>query len=126
MRSAALLGAVVLGGGLACADRRGADTGTLGGASPPPADSRIARVGDSTEIWFTLARSDSGPGGACTERTIEIRRGAARMPVPLLYTGRAPEVVNDTTIRARLWNDCRPGDAYLVDLRTGRPAREHR
>jgi hypothetical protein len=44
--------------------------------------------------------------------------------VPLLYTGTSPEILNDTTLRARLSNGCRPGDAYLVDLRTGRPVRE--
>ena len=39
-------------------------------------------------------------------------------------TGTAPEIVNDTTMRARLSDRCAPGDAYLVDLRTGRPMRE--
>ena len=33
-------------------------------------------------------------------------------------------MVNDTTLRARLSDRCGPGDAYLVDLRTGRPVRE--
>ena len=42
----------------------------------------------------------------------------------LLYTGSAPEIVNDTTMRARLSDRCVPGDAYLVNLRTGRPVRE--
>jgi hypothetical protein len=32
--------------------------------------------------------------------------------------------VNDTTMRARLSDHCAPGDAYLVNLRTGRPVRE--
>ena len=49
-----------------------------------------------------------------------------RIPVPLLYTGTAPHLVNDSTMRARLSDHCRPGDAYLVDLRTGRPVRERR
>jgi len=35
-------------------------------------------------------------------------------------------VVDDTTLRASLSNRCRPGDSYLVDLRTGRPVREKR
>jgi hypothetical protein len=120
-----LLGAAVVGG-LACAERREADAAGQGGEAAAPADSLAMMAGDSTGIWFTLARPDTGIGGDCTERAIEIRRGAARVPVPLLYTGGAPELVNDTTIRARLWNDCRPGDAYLVDLRTGRPVRERR
>jgi hypothetical protein len=118
-----LLGAAVVSG-LACAERREADAAGQGGEAAAPADSLVMLAGDSVGIWFTLARPDSG--GGCTERTIEIRRGTARVPVPLLYTGGAPEFVNDTTIRARLWNDCRPGDAYLVDLRTGRPVRERR
>ena len=44
--------------------------------------------------------------------------------MPLLYTGTAPEIVNDTTMRARLSDACVPGDTYLVNLRTGRPVRE--
>jgi hypothetical protein len=58
------------------------------------------------------------------DRAIEIRRGDTRVKVPLLYTGTPPELVNDSTLRARLSNQCRPGDAYLVDLRSGRPVRE--
>ncbi len=77
------------------------------------------------EVWFTLARNSvSAEGVPCVDRTIEIRRGETRVRVPLLYTGSAPELVNDTTLRARLSNHCVPGDAYLVDLRTGRPVRQ--
>jgi hypothetical protein len=123
VRRAAVLGAAVVSTA-ACGERR--DAVAEHRAPPPPADSLATRVGDSVEIWFTLARPDSGPGGPCTERTLEIRRGTTRRPVPLLYTRGRPDVVDDTTLRARLWNDCRPGDAYLVDLRTGRPVRERR
>ena len=77
------------------------------------------------EIWFTLARDGQGSRRTtCIDRTLEIRRGDTRVPVPLLYTGTAPESINDTTMRARLSNHCAPGDAYLVDLRSGRPVRE--
>jgi hypothetical protein len=124
MRRAVVLGAML--GGLGCGERRSAVAADAGERTRAPADSLVARAGDSTEIWFTLARSDSGEGGTCTERAIEIRRGAARIAVPLLYTGGAPKVVNDTTLRAQLWNGCRAGVAYLVDLRTGQPSREHR
>ena len=95
-------------------------------ATPPaaPADSLVATAPGGAEVWFTLARSDSGDAGRCTARAIEIRRGAVRIPVPLLYTSAAPEIVNDTVMRARLSDHCRPGDSYLVDLRTGRPVRE--
>ena len=77
------------------------------------------------EIWFTLAREGkAADGSTCIDRTLEIRREGTRVPVPLLYTGSAPEIVNDTTMRARLSDHCIPGDAYLVNLRTGRPVRE--
>jgi hypothetical protein len=130
-----LVGAAVLGGlGLGCSDRS-AGTKAGGGraeaavvgdraGAPPTADSLVATAPRGEEIWFTLARPDSADGRQCLDRAIEIRRNGARVPVPLLYTGTSPEILNDTTLRARLSNDCRPGDAYLVDLRTGRPVRE--
>lgn len=90
-----------------------------------PADSLVATAPGGVEIWFTLAREGKAADGTtCTDRTLEIRHGDRRLPVPLLYTGTAPEIVNDTTMRARLSDRCAPGDAYLVDLRTGRPVRE--
>lgn len=92
-----------------------------------PADSLVATAPGGVEIWFTLAREGkAADGSTCTDRTIEIRRGATRVPVPLLYTGTVPEIVNDTTMRARLSTNCAPTDAYLVDLRSGRPVRERR
>jgi hypothetical protein len=94
--------------------------------SKAPADS-LAVSGPGVEIWFTLARSGvSSDGTPCTDRAIELRRGGARIPVPLLYTQEAPRIVDDTTARAVLYTDCLRGDAYLVDLRSGRPTREHR
>jgi hypothetical protein len=119
-----LLGAVVFSG-LGCADRPSNAAAPAGErASLPPADSLVATAPGGAEVWFTLARPDSADGRRCIDRAIEIRRGGARVPVPLLYTGTSPEILNDTTLRARLSNGCRPGDAYLVDLRTGRPVRE--
>jgi hypothetical protein len=38
-------------------------------------------------------------------------------------TGTAPELRDDSTFRARIWLNCRPGNTYDVDLRTGRPTR---
>lgn len=125
MSARVLLGAVVFGG-FACAERP-SDSAAVAGehASPPaPADSLVATAPGGAEVWFTLARPDSGDGRQCVDRAIEIRRGGTRVPVPLLYTGESPQILNDTTLRARLTNGCRPGDAYLVDLRTGRPVRE--
>ena len=94
-------------------------------AVPPPADTLVGTAPGGVEIWFTLSReSVAADGTHCIDRTIEIRRGGSRVQVPLLYTGAVPELVNDSTIRARLSNRCAPGDAYLVDLRSGRPVRE--
>lgn len=91
-----------------------------------PADSLVATAPGGAEIWLTLAREATSPDGTrCTERGIEIRRGSARLKVPLLYTGSAPVLLNDSTIRALLWNHCAPGDPYLVNLRSGHPVREH-
>lgn len=90
-----------------------------------PPDSLVATAPGGVQIWFTLARhAKSADGVPCVDRAIEIRRGDTRVQVPLLYTGAPPELVNDSTLRARLSNQCRPGDAYLVDLRSGRPVRE--
>jgi hypothetical protein len=120
-----LLGAVVACG-LGCAERPPDAPAAAGeGVSRPrPADSLVATAPGGAEVWYTLARPDSADGRHCVDRAIEIRRGGTRVPVPLLYTGASPEILNDTTLRARLSNGCRPGDAYLVDLRTGRPVRE--
>lgn len=107
---------------------KGAEGTTLDGARAAPAapaDSLVATAPGGVEIWFTLAREGrAADGTTCTDRTLEIRRGGTRVPVPLLYTGSAPEILNDTTMRARLSENCVPGDAYLVDLRSGRPVRE--
>ena len=94
-------------------------------APPAPADTLVATAPGGVEIWFTASRTGvAADGTRCTDRTIEIRRGGGRVQVPLLYTGAVPELVNDSTIRARLSNQCLPGDAYLVDLRSGRPVQE--
>jgi hypothetical protein len=90
-----------------------------------PPDSLVFSGAHGVEVWFTLARSATAADGrSCEERGIEIRRGGTRIAVPLLYTAEPPELLNDSTMRARLWTNCKPGDVYLVDLRTGRPVRE--
>jgi hypothetical protein len=91
-------------------------------AAPPES---LAVTGPGVEIWFTLSRQGSLPDGKpCIDRAIELRRDGKRTPVPLLYTEEAPRIVNDTTARAVLYTNCTAGDAYLVDLRSGRPTRE--
>lgn len=109
---------------LGCGGERTPPKAAAATDSAPP-DSLVATAPGGAQVWFTLARRAISPDGAhCMDRAIEIRHGDTRVQVPLLYTGTAPELVNDSTLRARLSNQCRPGDAYLVDLRTGRPVRE--
>lgn len=124
MRRMASITALAFAGGAACGSE-GRDTGAADSvrAEPAvPADSLVATAPGGVELWFTLAREGKAPDGTtCIDRALEIRRDGRRVPVPLLYTGGAPEIVNDTTARAWLSDGCAPGDAYLVDLRTGRP-----
>lgn len=93
--------------------------------SVAPSDSLVLSNIAGVEIWFTLSRSAAGADGSgCVERGLEIRRDGERVKVPLLYTGTPPVLLNDTTMRAMLWTHCRPGDAYLVNLRSGHPVPE--
>jgi hypothetical protein len=90
-----------------------------------PQDSLVTVTKAGEEVWFTLARPGrAADGTTCVERGLEIRARGKRISVPLLYTREAPVSLNDSTIRAQLWNNCVPGDAYRVNLRTGRPVRE--
>ena len=122
MRAAWALAPALL---LACGGGDSTPPKPAASADSVPADSLVATAPGGVQVWFTLSRRATSPDGVpCVDRTIEIRRGDTRVKVPLLYTGTPPELVNDSTLRARLSNQCRPGDAYLVDLRTGRPVRE--
>ncbi|MGH7628458.1 MAG: hypothetical protein ACREOF_03565 [Gemmatimonadales bacterium] len=92
---------------------------------PQPAPQLALRAPRGAEVWFGDAReSRDSTGAACVERTLEIRSAGGRRIVPLLYTLDTPTVLDDSTIRARLFTDCRPGPAYRVDLRTGLPVRK--
>jgi hypothetical protein len=123
VRPVALL-AVLLAGCDTPRDPGVADTTQAAEAAPDPADSLALAVGEA-EVWYTLARPGRGADGTmCVDRALEIRRGGTRIPVPLLYTGTAPEAVNDSTIRARLSDRCEPGASYFVSLKTGRPTPE--
>jgi hypothetical protein len=94
-------------------------------AIPSERDSLVATSEDGLEVWFTLTRVGHAPDGtSCVERGLEIRRVGTRIQVPLLYTGAAPVLLDQSTLRAELWNHCRPVGSYLVDLRSGRPVRE--
>jgi hypothetical protein len=121
VRGAALLATAACGNRAERPTNSGQDSARLSA----PAESLVASGPGGTMIWFTLARNATGPDGSrCVERGIEIRRGATRLKVPLLYTGSAPVLLNDSIMRAVLWTHCTPGDAYLVDLQSGQPVRE--
>jgi hypothetical protein len=91
---------------------------------PSLPDSLALTTADGHEVWFTQARrAVDSAGGPCLERGLEIRHQGTRKLVPLLMTGATPELLNDSTIRARIWLNCHPGNTYDVDLRTGRPTR---
>lgn len=86
------------------------------------ADSMVLRMKDGAEIWLAAARPDTAASGAvCSERLFEVRRDDKTLPVPLLYTIGAPQVINDTTVRAALHRHCVPSAWYLVNTRTGQP-----
>lgn len=94
-------------------------------AAPPPAvDSLLFTTPAGVQVWFTDARTAAdSAGAACLERVLEIRRDGRRIPVPLLYTGTVPRLVNDSTIEAPIWLHCRPGNVYQVSLTSGHPVR---
>jgi hypothetical protein len=90
-----------------------------------PAESLVMTSKDGAEIWFTLSRiGRAADGTTCVERGLEIRRDGTRIKVPLLYTGSPPVLLDESKMRAELWNHCRPVGTYIVDLRSGRPVRE--
>lgn len=90
----------------------------------PLDDSLALRAPDGAEVWFTDSRVGTAADGApCIERVMEIRRDGERIAVPLLYTGETPRLIDDSTIRAHIWLNCRPGNTYDVNLRSGEPRR---
>lgn len=93
-------------------------------AMPGPADSLALSSPAGPEVWFTAARpAQDSTGRSCVERVMEIRRDGRRIPIPLLYTGSRPRLINDSTIEAAIWLRCRPGNVYRVSLTTGLPVR---
>jgi len=113
--------------GLSCGPPRGRpsiDSAESQDQATELADSLAVRTPQGIEVWFTDSRVGIGADGApCIERVMEIRREGDRTPVPLLYTGEAPVVLNDSTVRTHIWLNCRPGNTYDVNLRTGEPRR---
>ena len=87
-------------------------------------DSLVLTAPSGAHVWLTAGRDARKlDGTTCAERLIEIRRDTARVRVPLLYTGEAPRLIDDSTIQARLWLHCEPGDLYHVHLTTGQPVK---
>lgn len=111
------------GGGDQAPPRGDGSDGAAARASGP-ADSLLLTTRQGVEIWSSLSRSSRGATGECFERGLQIRRGGQRIQVPLLYTGETPTLLNDSTMRAVLWTNCRPGVTYRVDLASGRPTPE--
>jgi hypothetical protein len=100
------------------------DSGVAAAESPGPADSLILTTSQGVEIWYSLSRSSRGAAGECIERGLQIRQDGQRIQVPLLYTGESPTLLNDSTMRAVLWTNCKPGVTYRVNLASGRPTPE--
>lgn len=85
-------------------------------------DSLALRAPDGTELWFTASRTAVGADSMpCVERVMELRRDSLRLPVPLLYTGERPTLVNDTLAETHIFLNCTPGNLYRINLRTGQP-----
>lgn len=111
---------------LACAGERPGPPAAADNTSVTraPADSQVLRTKSGIEVWFTAARpATDSTGRPCLERVMEIRSAGRRLPIPLLYTGTPPHLLNDSMIEAVLWLHCRPTDLYRVSLRTGQPVR---
>ena len=117
----------VLAAGCTACDRPPPPPASEPGAATPPAPAAqlALKAPGGVEVWFGDVReSRDSAGGTCVERTLEIRGPTGKRIVPLLYTLDTPTVLDDSTIRARLFTDCRPGPTYRVDLRTGLPVRK--
>ncbi len=115
--------ALSCGGGARTEDAE-AEPDEEGMVSSNVTDSMILRSRAGYEVWYSgsrPARDDNGQ--VCVERTMQIRRDTTRINIPLLYTGAPPLLVNDSTIEAAIWLNCRPGNLYRVNLRTGLPVR---
>lgn len=91
---------------------------------PDLPDSLALTTSDGTRVLFSGARVGTDSlGGSCIERGLVLEREGTRKIVPLLMTGMTPTVINDSTIQARIWLNCRPGNTYQVNLRTATPTR---
>ncbi len=123
MRDASLLAVVILMGCASPPPREAAPSQAhaLDVVSVPD-DSLAFRTAGGAEIWFVSGRTaHDSAGRECLERSLEIRDSAGRRGVPLLYTLEPPAALDDTSIQARIYTRCEPGERYRISLRTGRP-----
>ena len=91
---------------------------------PQLTDTLVLTLPDGATVWLAEGRrARDSAGTPCVERSVEIRRDSVRLKVPLLFTGSMPTALDDTTIRAELYRDCRPSAVYQVGVREGRPHR---
>jgi hypothetical protein len=121
MLTGALLASTLSGCGGGVSDRPARHTEAQ---APRLADTLALVAPGGVEVWFTDSRSARDSAGkSCVERVMQIRRAGQKIAVPLLYTGSTPRVINDSTIEAPIWLNCRPGNVYQVNLHTGRPVR---
>lgn len=123
--------AVVLTAGSAGCEGEGGGKATPAAAPTPSGrstatwvDSLVLTTASGAEVWFTAGRvAHDSLGIACSERVLEIRTARDTVAVPLLYTGEAPTLENDSILRARVWLDCQAQTLYHVNIHTGRPSR---
>ena len=93
--------------------------------SPPQlADTLVLTLPGGATVWLAEARrARDSAGTPCLERSVEIRRDSVKLKVPLLFTGSIPTQLDDSTIRAELYRDCRVSATYKVGVRDGLPHR---
>jgi hypothetical protein len=91
-------------------------------AAPPVPDTLVLSLPGGNTVWLAEGRrAVDSAGTPCFERSVEIRREGVKLKVPLLFTGAIPTRVDDSTIQAFLYHDCRPANAYKIGVRDGMP-----
>lgn len=94
-------------------------------ATPPvPRDSLVLTLPDSATVWLVAGRQGvAADGSTCDEWSIEVRSGATRRLVPLLYTRHPPRLERGRVIAIQS-NRCQDGDRYLIEPATGYPFKQ--
>ena len=88
------------------------------------ADTLVLAMPNGATVWLAEGRrAHDSTGTPCVERSVEIRRDSVRRKVPLMFTVAIPTQLDDSTILAILYRDCRPSAVYKVGVRDGLPHR---